>query len=282
MQYTRIIFGALALSVFGIGCDSDEKPRVSSQFVSTGQLTAVLQITEDGSGSAEAIAQFSRFNNEEGQEEIVFLESRDKLWLSTEESIDDVPLGGDIFENIENLANSQVVFRPGRQRRASSSFLFGYEIVQEDTDWYAASLPDSLSGEYRIALLREEALSAKESVVLMPEPFEASFATEEASISRSVDSLIIEWTNTQAEASVIITARLTCPGNFQFDYSSPVLPDTGIYTINPGDLMIDGALGDCSTIFTVRKTVVGELDLAFGDGRIDGNQVRRISIRTLD
>ncbi len=283
MKNVKYIFALVFLSILGVGCGDDgSEPRVASELLSTGQITANFQVTEDGSGSVEAIAQLSRFNSESGEDEVIFLVGADVLWLYAGTSIDHVTLSDDVFENIDRLIDTQIRFQAGRQRRSTSSFLFGFQIVEEDTDWYSAILPVHPFSEYQVGLLRKEGIDAESSTVILPDAFEVSFSTDNTSVSRSMDSLTLEWNNTQPNASVIVYAELTCPGNFQFNYSSPVLPDTGIFSFNPGDLVFDDAIGDCATVFTVRKTVVGDLDLAFGGGRIDGHQVRRLSIRTVD
>ncbi|MFT5085563.1 MAG: hypothetical protein ACI9Y1_003624 [Lentisphaeria bacterium] len=101
------IFLACALAA----CNHNEDSVVASRDIPTSQFFATFEIYSDSSSTVGTSAQLTKNSlpseNKSGDEYVELVDS-DRLWLSSEENLREVTLGGNLFEALENLANPPV------------------------------------------------------------------------------------------------------------------------------------------------------------------------------
>ncbi len=269
-----------------VACDDDDDTeRVLSDGVATGQIFATFQVISDGEDDVYAEAQLTlnvspRNATESGS--FIHLVGNDELWLSAGPDIEDLALDDNLFGGFQDLGDSQAQFDTTLTQRESYDFLFSRVIINTIGAWYSARLPQTDDREYRVALFRDRAdgVSARDSVVILPDAFTITSPVSQSSLSRSSDDIEISWSNIDPSSSVEVEAITTCAGNDFDTYSVIEEVDDGSITLSAGDLDSTELSGTCSTTLNIRKYRIGEFDSRFIGGTVNGYQIRRIVIQT--
>lgn len=151
------------------------------------------------------------------------------------------------------------------------------ELDESDGHWYRVSFPTEAGGtEFTVAFLRGEADdSAPDSRVTLPEPFELSVDTEEA--SRADDDVPYSW-EPDASGDVAWRYEGTC---VQSDTGSTA--DDGEHRIQAGSIETfeSDAMESCEVTLQVTRESRGSIDPAFTEGgRAVARQVRNAGFRS--
>ena len=264
-----------------------EDESIDSNEVRTSQMFATFQVVSDSSENDVYVeAQLSRSelpSQEDDPDVFVRLVGEDQLWFSTGPSLLDVNLNDDLFSSFEALNDNHVRLETSETEVEVYFFIFFRSIINTVGTWYSARLPQNESGEYRVSLLRNtEGATADQSTVTLPESFTILEPLANDSFSRSGDDIAVIWDNVDPNANLEIEAVTTCSDLRSSSFMDTQLDDSGIYIINAGDLANSALSGECTTTINVRKTRLGNLDSKFFGGIIQGYQIRRVVVRTLD
>lgn len=287
MKYklVKLALVGVAISALVACYDDDDNKRVSSNGVATGQMFATFQVVSDGEADVYAEAQLT-LNvppaNASDSSSFIRLVGDDELWLSAGPDIEDISLEDNIFDSFRDIGDTQTIFENTRTQRETYDFLFSRVIINELGTWYSARLPQSEEREYRVVLFRDrdDGVSARDSVVVLPEAFTVSSPVSGTSFSRSADDIEITWSNVDPLSSVEVEAITTCVGNDVDTFSVIEEVDDGAITLSAGDLDSTSLSGVCSTTINIRKYRLGQFDARFIGGAVNGYQIRRVVIVT--
>ncbi len=280
---TKTIF-LLITALFIVSCDEDKK-IVRSEEVSTGQIYATFQVISDGGDDVYAEAQLTKSvppNSSNDDEIFVRLTSGDELWLSTGESLDAIDFSQDLFGQFSRLSDTQDKFSEAIFEYEASWFIFDRIIINRLGSWYSATLPQSENGEYRFSLLRNDKVSAGNSMVNMAADFSVISPNSSNEFSRNSDDIIVQWNNTETETQVEIEVYTTCSNNNFDSFLITFTNDLGAATIPAGSLSSATLVGTCSTSLNIRKVKIGQFDSKLLAGAVSSYQVRRAVFNTLD
>lgn len=267
------------------GCNDNGPKVVDSDRVGTGQIFATYQVISDGSGYVYAEAQLTRLkppSESEEDDEFVNLVKDDELWLSNGTNLKDQNFSGDIFGELDEMSKTQTRFRNLSSQREIYEFLFYRTIINPFGDWYSAKLPESESNEYQISLFRGRNAEAKYSNVTLPQEFTIVAPGSLDLYSRSMDDILIEWTDTETDITVEVETTVACTDQTFETFSETLNIDNGMYTISAGTLVSASLVGRCNTTVNVRKALVGTVDPILVGGLASGYQIRRVSFVTQD
>jgi len=145
--------------------------------------------------------------------------------------------------------------------------------------YYAATLPtSSVNTLYQVSFERDEGVSATESSVMLPEPFEI---TSDTSISATNSATLdITW-SPQGAGKLTLMYRFSCEGgtNLSSDlFGSRSIDDDGAFQMDLGDYLA-ADVTQCEGVIDLERTSSGTLDTNFGEGGyIQGVQHRSMNI----
>ncbi|PCK09242.1 MAG: hypothetical protein COA42_05130 [Alteromonadaceae bacterium] len=271
--------------LFLSACSGDNDIVVDSDTVSTGRIYATFQVISEGGDRVFSEAQLTRNappRDSNDSTTFVRLVGNDVLWFSAGSSVDDIDFSDNIFGDLDTYEDQHTTFSPSTTPRGSYFFLWYRLILNDFGTWYSASLPQSENENtpYFFSLFRDNATTADSSSVTISPAFSIVAPQDNTAFSRSSDDIIIEWDNTDPQASIEIEVNFTCSFSDTFSFSAVIDTDPGIYTIPAGDLdMIDGG-GDCSATLSVRKVHLGQFDSAFVGGTVNSYQIRKVVFRS--
>jgi hypothetical protein len=140
------------------------------------------------------------------------------------------------------------------------------------TSEFEGTAPDT---EYIISFNRASDTSAPNNVVSIPEPLAITVPSgnQAYQLSSQLD-IHIEWDSTTSDV-VVISIDGDCIGF----YLSDEITDAGSHDIPFSAIEpYDDTTGSCTAIITVERRKVGELDAAFGNGRIYSSQKDTVGI----
>ncbi len=145
--------------------------------------------------------------------------------------------------------------------------------------YYAVTLPtSSVNTQYKVSFERDEGVSATESSVMLPEPFEI---TSDTSISTTKSATLdITW-SPLGVGKLALMYQFSCEGgtNQSSDlFGSRSLDDDGAFQMDLGDYL-SADVTQCEGVIDLERTNSGTLDANFGEGGyIQGVQRRSINI----
>jgi len=145
--------------------------------------------------------------------------------------------------------------------------------------YYAATLPtSSVNTQYKVSFERDEGVSATESSVMLPEPFEI---TSDTSISTTKSATLdITW-SPQGAGKLALLYQFSCDGgaNQSSDlFGSRSIDDDGAFQMDLGDYLATDVT-QCEGTIELERTSSGTLDTNFGEGGyIQGVQRRSLNI----
>ncbi len=282
LQKSILLFISLTL----FACDDDTDEVVSSELVLTSNIYATIDVYSDADSEAYCSVQLTVDeppNDEKPGDEYVKLLAGDQLWMTTEESIDNVDLGSDLFAGLKELSTTQELFESESRGYTVFPFFFFWSILKETQVFYNANMDGVESGAtYTISLLRKYKKDAKSSVVTMPYAFDLLAPSPQDSFSRSADSIQIEWMPLEDNVAVEASFNTSCPGLGESSHTLEVVADDGLLLVDASELESDDISGDCNTTLTLVKRRTGQLDSAYTGGHISANQVRTVSFITTD
>lgn len=280
------MIGLLCLSALLISCDEDEK-RVGSSGISTGQFYSTFAVIDDGSGDIYAEAQLTRgapaaADSEDGL--YIDLEYGDSLWLSNgSDSIYDLELSDHLFDQALYHSDKHEEFRSANDIRDEVYFLFVWRFIVEWGTFYSVTYdrPRNEENTYTVSLARDHGDDIYSSRVEMPSAFEIASPSTGTTFDRENEALEIVWTNISTNVDQIqLTASTTCADGSFDEITQLVAMDEGGYTFEAGDLDSELLSGVCNLSLTVAKVNLGDLNGSFSGGIIQGQQVRRLSLRS--
>lgn len=274
-----------ALTLLTISC-SNRDNVVSSEDISTNQIYATFELYSDDSDTVTASAQLTLEgppSDDKSGDDYISLRNGDQLWMTTGENLKHVNLSGDLFSELQQLANSQELFKSSTQYRDEFfPFFFFWSVLVPNQVHYNGELENTDENDtYTVSLLRKNHRDSLYSQITMPLEFQITNPESSSEFSRSSDDIRITWDITETDVSVEASVNSICPAGENSSYITSESVDTGELVIEAGELDVD-LIGNCQTTITVRKVHFGELDLEFRGGYISANQVREIRISTLD
>ncbi len=275
---------AATLAILLTACNSEDDV-VSSSNTATSEIYATVEIHTDGSGMVYVGVQLTKDqppSEASSDDQYIELNGSDELWFTSGVNMRDLEIEGDLFEALENVAQTQALVK-GTTRYLDEGW-FWSRLFPIKT-YYDGSLEVTEEGAtYTVSLLRNGHEDAKNSNVTMPLPFEILAPLPGETYSRSADSIMIEWLPESAadNVSVELEANTSCPDGGFDSFTTTQAVDNGILLLNPGDLMSDNLSGSCSTALTLAKSRLEQADPAFVGGFISAHQVRTVSVTTTD
>lgn len=148
-------------------------------------------------------------------------------------------------------------------------------LIERGYGEYTAEFPvDRIGAEFRIALLRDDQTSARNTTVNLPARFDLTSPAQTGSFIAREDTIPITW-DRSARDPMRITLEGTCIDTFAETLSE----DVGRYLIHPGTLEVFG--GGCDVEVRVERVRQGKVDRALAGGRVTARQVRFTTVRVL-
>lgn len=144
-----------------------------------------------------------------------------------------------------------------------------------DYHGYSATLPGDASGTVvTVAFERTVDSGAPSSTATIPEPF--ALGAGPTTASRAAD-VAFTWTGEGAADPMTITVSGVCIESY-----TQTLSDTGAYTLPAGSLVaLSGSEAEpCDVEAVFQRANGGDLDPAFGDGEIIGEQRRSVGFES--
>lgn len=259
---------------------------VSSQFISTGQMKATIEVYSDSGDAAYASVQLLQERSPEyddSGDEYVKLEKGDDLWFTTGVNLREESLGSDWFESLSELAHTQRLLSGTTLFRSGYPFFFFWSVLIPEKVHYNGRLDKVPDGaRYTVSLLRDSETEALESTVVMPEAFQLLSPTSQQTLSRSSDPVQLEWLPTEGGVRVEVDVTTTCADDAEYHYRTTVGEDTGAIQLEAGEVDAERLSGSCSTTVTLIKARLGQLDPAYAGGTISARQVRTVTFTTID
>jgi len=130
---------------------------------------------------------------------------------------------------------------------------------------------DHVGARFEVALLRDEAASARRTGVHLPAPFDFTAPAAGASFRTDDDTIAITW-DRRARDPMRVALEGSCIDDQRVELSA----DVGRFLVHPGTLDLFGE--GCVVEVRVERVRVGEIDGALRGGRIEARQVRRTEI----
>lgn len=158
---------------------------------------------------------------------------------------------------------------------------YGFSEVSELFDqYYQATLPtNNLNTEYQISFVRDEGVSATESVVTLPDEFEITSSTS-VDVTKS-DMLLVNWSPSITGENLTINYNFDCrtaEGGKLSIGGTQYISDDGAHTFDMSELVRDD-ITSCDGKIDLKRINKGSIDPNFGEGgRIEGIQRRSIDI----
>ena len=285
MNTNRIRYFTLYLSFLFILAACNGDTAVDSNRVATGDIFATFQVISDGNEDVHVEAQLTKGvppSSSRNSETFVSLVGEDKLWFSSEKTLNEVDIQDDFFAGLKELNGTQTPILESKRQREYYIFLWWRAIISEFGTWYSGFLPQDDDGLYNIALIRPKHTSSYDTSVQLPASYSVVQPIVGERFSRASDTIIIEWTNTQIDMDVEIEVITRCAESETDTYSAFLAEDSGMHIIPAGELSQPFLQGECSTTINIRKITNGTLDSKFFGGVVNGYQVRRTVIATID
>ncbi len=147
------------------------------------------------------------------------------------------------------------------------------ELIERGYGEYTAEFPiDRIGAEFRVAFLRDDQPSAKNTTVNLPARFDITAPAEGETFIAREDTIAISW-DRSARDPMRITLDGTCINSFE----ETLTADVGRYLIHPETLEVFG--GGCDVEVRVERSREGKVDGALAGGRVTAKQVRFTTIR---
>ena len=277
----------LGFTIFIFGCSEDASDDVvRSEGISTGQIYATFQLLDDGDGFVYIEAQLTDGvppADANSPTTFVRLVNRDELWLSRGGAFLDVDLSDNLFAGVDQISETHERLSETTRETERWNFLYFSNIINSFGNWYNGILLATDEREYYVTLNRDnEGVPANRSRVTIPESFDLLAPSSAAQFSRVNDDLVIEWNNVSTGYDVNIEIITTCSDFTVETYSETITNDPGMLVIPAGALASDDLVGTCSSTLQVRKVSIGQLDSRFFGGIINGHQIRRVVITSIE
>lgn len=148
-----------------------------------------------------------------------------------------------------------------------------------DIYWYDANFDtEAADTEFVFAFTRTVDDGAPASTVTLPGPFDITAPTTAFIVKRGVDALVVEWTPSATNDSMIVNVNGDCIEPVEEALSS----DPGTYTFAAERIVTkeDKESESCEGSVSITRRRTGTLDAAFEEGgRIVAEQNRSVSIR---
>lgn len=158
---------------------------------------------------------------------------------------------------------------------------YGFSEVSELFDhYYQATLPtNNLNTEYKVSFVRDEGVSATESIVTLPDEFEIDSSTS-VDVTKN-DTLPVNWSPSFSGENLTINYSFDCTtveGGKLSIGGTQYINDDGAHTFDMAELVRDDIV-TCDGKIDLKRINKGTIDPNFGEGgRIEGIQKRRIDI----
>lgn len=141
---------------------------------------------------------------------------------------------------------------------------------------YTASVPTDADGtEFDFAFLRDAGTSAPSSVVTLPAPYTVSAPSAGATISLEA-GFDLTWSNADDDTTFSWSLLGDC-----FEFVSAEIEDSGAERVPGGASQFnsDATVGSCNGTLELRRTRLGSVDPAFGEGgRVEAIHKRQVGV----
>jgi hypothetical protein len=125
---------------------------------------------------------------------------------------------------------------------------------------------DAEGTQYTIALNRTTDVSAPDSTVTMPHPFNITAPTTSGTFSRTMSDIQVTYDNSGSSDQMSWSANGTCING---QPSGTISPDTGTFTIPKGTITpadASQAMATCQVQLSVTRVRQGQIDPHYGSG----------------
>ena len=264
------ILAILFVTCIITACGSSEPTLVGSTGISTKDLSAEIHVTNNQDKIIDVEVMLRTGNISTGID--INLDNGDTLFASSAPNYSSVVIGDNQFEDINASIENKKALAHADGR--SSAFF------QSHKKWYYSNFPVSQTNPlYTIFLERQNYLSADNSTVQLPAPYNIISPVAGEVLSRSAD-IIITWDNFDLLDIIQVSTSLTCSNGLTTDWrTDDIFNSTGVFTIPVNTF--SAAAGICSISVRIDKRSLGQLDPAFTRGGIIiGHQLRTVVIST--